>query len=43
LAVSHIYAGSSNTILVDGAEVGNGDTAVIKDGSEIIPGPDREG
>ncbi|MCH86354.1 E3 ubiquitin-protein ligase CHFR-like, partial [Trifolium medium] len=34
---------SSNTILVDGAEVGNGDTAVIKDGSEIIPGPDREG
>ncbi|XP_004503861.1 uncharacterized protein [Cicer arietinum] len=34
---------SSNAILVDGAEVGNGDTVVIKDGSEIVPGPDREG
>ncbi|XP_061369902.1 uncharacterized protein LOC133312678 isoform X2 [Gastrolobium bilobum] len=34
---------SSNTILVDGAEVCNDDTLVIKDGSEIIPAPDREG
>lgn len=34
---------SSNTILVDGAEVGKGDTVVIKDGSEIIPGPAKEG
>jgi hypothetical protein len=40
--ITHLCC-SSNTILVDGAEVGNGDTAVIKDGSEIIPGPDREG
>ncbi|KAL5053190.1 hypothetical protein RYX36_033872 [Vicia faba] len=34
---------SSNTILVDGAELRNGDNVVIKDGSEIISGPDREG
>ncbi|OIW18239.1 hypothetical protein TanjilG_06323 [Lupinus angustifolius] len=34
---------SPNTILVDGAEVQNENTVVIKDGSEIIPGPDREG
>ena len=32
-----------NTILVDGAEVCNEDSVVIKDGSEIIPGPDGEG
>lgn len=34
---------SSNTILVDGAEVGNADTVVIRDGSEIVAGPDRNG
>lgn len=34
---------SSNTILVDGVEVGKGDTVVIKDRSEIIPGPAKEG
>ncbi|KAK7291498.1 hypothetical protein RIF29_06692 [Crotalaria pallida] len=34
---------SSNTMLVDGAEVHNAETVVIKDRSEIIPGPDREG
>lgn len=34
---------SPNTILVDGVEVCNEDTVVIKDGSEIISGPDREG
>ncbi|KAF1867377.1 hypothetical protein Lal_00049806 [Lupinus albus] len=34
---------SPNKILVDGAEVQNESTVVIKDGSEIIPGPDREG
>jgi len=34
---------SQDTILVDGAELHNDDTIVIKDGSQIIPGPDREG
>ncbi|CAJ1937677.1 unnamed protein product [Sphenostylis stenocarpa] len=34
---------SKNTILVDGAKVQSDDTIVIKDGSQIIPGPDREG
>ncbi|TKY60498.1 E3 ubiquitin-protein ligase CHFR [Spatholobus suberectus] len=34
---------SQNTILVDGTEVHSDDTIVIKDGSQIIPGPDREG
>ncbi|KAL2342850.1 hypothetical protein Fmac_004135 [Flemingia macrophylla] len=34
---------SQNTILVDGGEVHSDDTIVIKDGSQIIPGPDREG
>ncbi|KAL4391555.1 hypothetical protein AHAS_Ahas03G0256800 [Arachis hypogaea] len=33
----------SNTILVDGAKLCNEDTIVIKDGSEIVPGPDGEG
>ncbi|KAL1326721.1 hypothetical protein HN51_036843 [Arachis hypogaea] len=33
----------SNTILVDGAKLCNEDTVVIKDGSEIVPGPDGEG
>ena len=34
---------SQNTILVDGVELHSDDTIVIKDGSQIIPGPDREG
>ncbi|KAL2648320.1 hypothetical protein AAZV13_05G167800 [Glycine max] len=34
---------SQNTILVDGVKVHSDDTIVIKDGSQIIPGPDREG
>ncbi|XP_057416296.1 uncharacterized protein LOC130710920 [Lotus japonicus] len=34
---------SPNTILVDGAEVCNDNTIIIKDGSEIIAGPDKEG
>ncbi|CAL0306703.1 unnamed protein product [Lupinus luteus] len=34
---------SPNTILVDGTEVHNENTVVIKDGSEIIPGPDKGG
>ncbi|KAI4343516.1 hypothetical protein L6164_010856 [Bauhinia variegata] len=34
---------SLNAIIVDGAVVHNADTIVIKDGSEIIPGPAREG
>lgn len=34
---------SQNTILVDGAEVLSNDTIAIKDGSQIIPGPDGEG
>ncbi|KAJ1405000.1 Zinc finger, RING-type [Sesbania bispinosa] len=34
---------SPNTILVDGAEVFNDGTVIIKDGSEITPGPDRQG
>ncbi|XP_020233494.1 E3 ubiquitin-protein ligase CHFR isoform X2 [Cajanus cajan] len=34
---------SQNTILVDGAELHSDDTIVIKDGSQIIPRPDREG
>ncbi|KAL5573625.1 hypothetical protein UlMin_023222 [Ulmus minor] len=34
---------SSNTILTDEAVVPNEDTVVLKCGSEIIPGPDREG
>lgn len=34
---------SSNAILVNEAIVQNEDTIVIKCGSEIVPGPDREG
>lgn len=34
---------SPNTILVDGAAVCNDETIVIKDGSEIISGSDKEG
>ncbi|XP_027342449.1 E3 ubiquitin-protein ligase CHFR [Abrus precatorius] len=34
---------SPNTVLVDGAELCSDDTIIIKDGSKIIPGPDREG
>lgn len=34
---------SSNTIIIDEADVCNDDDVVIKCGSEIIPGPDREG
>ncbi|KAK7358744.1 hypothetical protein VNO77_00682 [Canavalia gladiata] len=34
---------SPNTILVDEAEVCSNDSIVMKDGSQIIPGPDREG
>lgn len=34
---------SSNAILVNEAVVQNEDTIVIKCGSEIVPGPDREG
>lgn len=33
---------SQNTILVDGVKVHSDDTIVIKDGSQIIPGPNRE-
>ncbi|KAL9329823.1 hypothetical protein ACSQ67_004826 [Phaseolus vulgaris] len=34
---------SQDTILVDGAVLHSDDTIVIKDGSQIIPGPDSEG
>lgn len=34
---------SSYTILADDAAIQNEETAIIKCGSEIIPGPDREG
>ncbi|KAF7840193.1 E3 ubiquitin-protein ligase CHFR [Senna tora] len=43
LCSATIENNSPNTILVDGAEVLSESTVVIKDGSEIIPGPDREG
>ncbi|XP_024928092.1 uncharacterized protein LOC107415772 isoform X4 [Ziziphus jujuba] len=37
------FAQSSYTILADDAAIQNEETAIIKCGSEIIPGPDREG
>ncbi|KAI9114319.1 hypothetical protein K1719_014547 [Acacia pycnantha] len=43
LCSATIENNSQNTILVDGAEVHNEDSILIKDGSEIISGPDREG
>lgn len=41
--IGHAFSYSSNAILVDDTMVQNEEVVDIKCGTEIIPGPDREG